>query len=146
MNMDLRTMMLIVMIMLSVSITLMIANRINDILNKDNKSNEETPSPTPLNMTSCIEASSKQLQFIDFTVLSLLQIRVSNSLSLNQPIMVKNIDIEVRTLSEDVMKALKEDFFKNPNSLYSSEFLMKYMIDKCKTSLIEAMRQSHSTE
>ena len=136
------------MILLVVLITLMVANKINDILSNVKKKNELQQIQTQSNDNTItkIEASSKQLQFIDFTVLSVLQIRVSNSLILNQPLKMQNIDMEVKSLSQSVLNSLKRDFFKNPQSLYTTEFLMKYMIDKCKLSLIDAIRQSHPSD
>ena len=150
MNIDLEVILLITMILLCVLITLMVSNRINDIL-MNVKKQKDIPTPVihndPNGMIVKIETSSKQLQFIDFTVLHLLQIRASNSLLLNQPIKTKDIDLEVKELSLKVKEALRPEFFRNPNSLYDEAFLMRYMIEKCKVSLIDLIRQtkgSHS--
>lgn len=90
----------------------------------------------PKTNDSQIESSMKQLQFIDFTILNLLQIRLSKSKTGQEPLAIKNIDEEVIALSSLVIAAIEPQLFEG--TLYSKEFLAKYVVDRCKTAIIEA--------
>lgn len=97
-----------------------------------------------IDVSKSLEESTHQLEFIDYTILSLVSMKIANKTILNIPIDMKHIDTDVKNLSMDVMSAINEDFFKSDTSFYNKEFLMKYIIDKSKTTLIEAYRQSRS--
>ena len=94
-------------------------------------------------ISKSLEESTHQLEFIDYTILSLVSMKISNNKILNKPIDMKNIDKDVKNLSMDVMNSINPDFFDSETSFYKKDFLMKYIIDKSKITLIEAYRQSH---
>ena len=97
-----------------------------------------------VDVSKSLEESTHQLEFIDYTILSLISMKMSNKRILGTPIDMKNIDRDVENLSLDVMNAIDKRFFGTTTSFYNKEFLMKYIIEKSKTSLIEAYKQSRT--
>lgn len=97
---------------------------------------------TEEDISKSLTESTHQLEFIDYTILSLVSIKISNNRILNTKVDMKNIDKDVKNLSMDVMHAIDKRFFESETSFYSKEFLMEYIIAKSKTTLIDAYRQS----
>lgn len=108
----------------------------------DNKTPEEIPEErVPLDAISRIEFSTKVLQFIQFTILTIVDNELSEYTMLHENYPMKNIDTDVKIISEKVYKAIEPNFYSMIESFYTKEFIMTYIVTSTKKILIEAVRK-----
>ena len=110
------------------------------LYNKNKKEKQDKPSEFPV-MTQ-FEYGKMQLEYIDQVVDALIEVKIANYAILNQPYPTLHIDDDIKELATSAKNALQNKFFDETKSMYTNEFLFKYIVEKCKIGLIAASRNN----
>lgn len=87
------------------------------------------------------EYGRNQLEFIDAVVNTLIEIKIANHVILGQTYTSLHIDKDIEDLAKEAMTAFQAKFYDPEKSVYTKEYLYKYLIEKCKIGLINASRK-----
>lgn len=122
-----------------VSIAIIIAIKYDGT--KQKRENAEQIKPPELPVMTQFDYGKMQLDYIDQVVNALIEVKIANFVILNQPYPTLHIDDDIKELATATKKALQNKFFDESKSMFTNEFLFKYIVEKCKIGLIAASRR-----
>lgn len=108
---------------------------------KQKRENDGQIKPPELPVMTQFDYGKMQLDYIDQVVNALIEVKIANFVILNQPYPTLHIDDDIKELATATKKALQNKFFDESKSMFTNEFLFKYIVEKCKIGLIAASRR-----
>lgn len=108
---------------------------------KQKRENNGQIKPPELPVMTQFDYGKMQLEYIDQVVNALIEVKIANFVILNQPYPTLHIDDDIKELATATKKALQNKFFDESKSMFTNEFLFKYIVEKCKIGLIAASRR-----
>ena len=108
---------------------------------KQKRENDGQIKPPELPVMTQFDYGKMQLDYIDQVVNALIEVKIANFVILNQPYPTLHIDDDIKEPATATKKALQNKFFDESKSMFTNEFLFKYIVEKCKIGLIAASRR-----